>query len=91
MGFSSYQISVGEMPLYDDPILGLIGEVGEVAEHVKKDRRPGDRRKPIDLDELELELGDVLWYLTRLADSYGLDMVKIAKRNIEKLNERHKT
>ena len=83
MGFSSYQISVGEMPLYDDPILGLIGEVGEVAEHVK------NLRKPINLDEFELELGDVLWYLTRLADSYGLDMVMIAKRNIEKLNKRH--
>lgn len=91
MGFSVYQISVGEMPLYDDPILGLVGEVGEVVEHIKKDRRPEEsgKRKPINLDELELEIGDVLWYLTRLADEYGLDMVSVAKRNIEKLNKRH--
>ena len=87
--FDEYQDLVEEMPLYDDPILGLVGEVGEVVEHVKKDRREGERRKPIDEEKLTLELGDVLWYLTRTASEYGIELKDIATDNIEKLRARH--
>jgi len=87
--FDEYQDAVEAMPLYDDPVLGLIGEVGEVVEHIKKDRREGDRHRPIDIEKFELELGDVLWYLNRIAGDYGLDMAMIAAKNIDKLNKRH--
>lgn len=87
--FTSYQDAVEEMPLYDDPLLGLAGEVGEVIELIKKDRRPKERRKKIDADDLTKELGDVLWYLARVASEYDIDLQDVADRNIEKLTIRH--
>ena len=88
--FDEYQDLVEEMPLYDDTILGLIGEVGEVVEHVKKSRRTGGRAKALDIDKFKLELGDVLWYLTRTASEYNIELRDIATSNINKLRERHK-
>lgn len=90
MNLTDYQHHVSRMPLYDDPILGLIGEVGEVVEHIKKDRRVGNRHRPINIEELTSELGDVLWYLTRLACENNIDMNYVASYNLKKLNERHK-
>lgn len=90
MKFNTYQEQVVAMPLYDDPILGLMGEVGEVVEHVKKSRRPEPKTKPIKREEFISELGDVLWYLTRLAAEHGIHMDEVAEHNIEKLTKRHK-
>lgn len=84
------------MPLYDEPLLGLIGEVGEVVELIKKDRRKGvdqngmSRRKRLSQGDLASELGDVLWYLTRLANENGLVLADIAQGNLDKLEKRHK-
>lgn len=89
MNFSEYQNTIANMPLYDDIILGLVGEVGEVTEHIKKSRRPEPYAKPINLDEFIHELGDVLWYLARLAEDYGISLDEVAKKNITKLNKRH--
>lgn len=88
--FDEYQDLVEAMPLYDDPILGLVGETGEVVEHIKKSRRNGGRAKPLDLEKFKLELGDVLWYLTRLASEHGIELRSIATDNIEKLRVRHR-
>jgi len=44
---------------------------------------------PLNLTQLMLELGDVLWYLTMLADHYGWDLSDVAVANINKLRERH--
>lgn len=90
MNIKQYQDSVASMPLYDDPILGLIGEVGEVVEHIKKSRRPAPKTKPIDIHEMELEIGDVLWYLTRLCVEYDIELSEVAVKNIVKLEKRHK-
>lgn len=89
MNFNDYQNAVAKMPLYDDPILGLMGEVGEVVEHVKKSRRPAPKTKPIEPVEFSHELGDVLWYLVRLANEYNLSIEDIANQNIAKLEKRH--
>ena len=85
-----YMEEVLEMPFYDDPALGLAGEVGEVLEIIKKDRRVGPRRKEVNKDDLTKELGDVLWYLTRLAGSYDINLTDIMETNLVKLRERHK-
>jgi len=90
MNFKEYQEAVTGMPLYDDPALGLPGEVGEVLELIKKDRRPGDRRKEINKEDLTKELGDILWYLTILGNSYGIDLMDVATTNVDKLTKRHK-
>lgn len=91
MKANKYQKQVAEMPLYDDPILGLMGEVGEVVEHIKKDRRPEDsgRRKPLTREKLIDEGGDVLWYLTRLFSEHDIKLSEVMEHNIEKLTKRH--
>jgi len=66
--------------------LGVGGEAGEVMEIIKKGFRPGNS---IDVNHLEEELGDVLWYLAALADTYGLSLQDIALKNIEKLKARY--
>lgn len=64
--------------------LGLCGETGEVAEKLKKMRRDGDK----DSKEIAKELGDVLWYLTNLANYIGYDLEDIAQINKTKLTSR---
>lgn len=89
MKADDYQMAVIDMPLYDDPILGLIGEIGEVIEHVKKDRRPGERRKPLTKEKLIDESGDVLWYFTRFLSENGITLSEVMEYNIKKLEKRH--
>lgn len=66
--------------------LGLNGEAGEVAEIIKKNECHG---KPINREHLREELGDVLWYLTVLAEVNGLTLAEIAVENIHKLKARY--
>ncbi len=66
--------------------LGLCGEAGEVAEHIKKLMRHG---KALDKGAFEKELGDVLWYLTVLSSQLDIGLECIASQNIEKLTKRH--
>jgi len=65
--------------------LGLAGEVGEVTEHIKKEIR-GDG--PVDRNALLLELGDVLYYLCRVASHYGLEMDSVMDANVQKIESR---
>lgn len=65
--------------------LGVSGEAGEVTEKIKKAMREGEDEY---LDQLEDELGDVLWYIARLCDELGLNMGDVAENNIEKLLDR---
>lgn len=67
-------------------VFGLNGESGEVTELLKKYMY---HHHPLDGNDLRKELGDVLWYLTRLADEFGLDLENIAEQNIEKLKARY--
>ena len=89
MGFKKYEEFVDTMPDFDDAALGLAGEVGEVLEHVKKDRRPDGRRQPLNKEAFTAELGDVLFYLTRLAHKNGITLKEVAKYNQDKLTKRH--
>ena len=66
------------------PTLGLCGEAGEVAEKVKKQVRDNKFSR----HETAQELGDVLWYLTNLANDLGYSLAEIAYNNIDKLESR---
>lgn len=74
---------------YVYPTLGLVGEAGELAEKVKKIFRDGggvvsnERR-----DEIQKELGDVLWYLAQLATELNISLEETAWKNLEKLFSR---
>lgn len=65
--------------------LGLCGEAGEYAEKVKKGIRDGS----FDREGAILELGDVLFYLTRAAVELGVSLEEVADRNIVKLTSRN--
>lgn len=66
--------------------LGLAGESGEVCDIVKKYLGHGHT---FDKNKLISELGDVLWYVARLADSMGFLLSNVAESNIEKLRKRY--
>ena len=73
------------------PALGLAGEAGEVAEHVKKAIRDdggeiGEARRAA----LSKELGDVLWYVAQLASELELELEQIAAENLDKLLSRQR-
>ena len=79
--------NVGANPVY--PTLGLSGEVGEVADKVKKVLR--DRGGVFDdptREAIKLELGDVLWYVAQLASELGYDLEEVATANLDKLASR---
>jgi len=73
------------------PALGLAGEAGEVAEHVKKLIRDdaGELSKQRRL-ALSKELGDVLWYVAQLASELELDLDAVAQENLDKLLSRQR-
>ena len=82
------------------PVLGLVGEAGEVAEKVKKLMRDdiiapdgGETVRDVNVEqrvEIAKELGDVLWYITAVANDLGFDLDEIATMNMEKLASRQR-
>lgn len=69
--------------------LGLTEEAGEVAGKIKKMLRNDDGVvTPVFVDNVKKELGDVLWYLTKLGHHFGMSLEDIAQTNIDKLSAR---
>jgi NTP pyrophosphatase (non-canonical NTP hydrolase) len=76
-------------PAFVAKVLGLVGEAGELADKYKKLVRDKDGViLPEDRDGLAKELGDILWYLTVVADYLGLKVEDIAQGNLAKLASR---
>ena len=75
--------------------LGLAGEAGEVAEKVKKHLRGDDAHNPMEhVDiiarnkQVAMELGDVLFYLTWIANYHGYTLEQVMALNVLKLTDR---
>ncbi len=71
------------------PLIGLSGEVGEVAEKIKKVIR--DKNSDFDFNdrtEIAKELGDVMWYIANLANDLGYNLEEILYLNVEKIKSR---
>jgi len=99
MTLTDYQDAIDRFdPTPDVPLefycLGLGGETGEVLDLIKKSSRHHlwtERNgvgRPLDHDILGLELGDVLWYVARMAKKAGFTLDTIAAMNIQKLDAR---
>jgi len=68
-------------------LYGLAGETGSVHTLYKKRLRDGDQFTGF-RDKVKEELGDILWYLTAIANLEGLSLQDIAVQNIEKTTSR---
>lgn len=71
------------------PILGLLGEAGELANKVKKVHRDnsgilGDDARVV----IAEELADCLWYAAEICTQLGYDLDDICVMNLEKLASR---
>lgn len=95
MGFDEYQVEAMKNKVYGYgdkiiyPALGLGNEAGEVQGKIKKVLRDNggsftDEHKAKIADEL----GDVLWYLSAVADDLGYTLDTIAQNNLTKLISR---
>lgn len=69
-------------------IHGLTGEAGEESNYFKKILRKGDPLTYEHSAKLIDELGDVLWYATRIADALGYDLEEVVQLNVDKLSKR---
>lgn len=97
VNFNDYQVSALDTALYKKGdamaylALGLCGESGEVAEKLKKLIRDNNfifENK--DIQAIVDELGDVLWYISCMANELGISLGYVATRNLEKLQRRKK-
>lgn len=71
------------------PVLGLVGEAGEIANKLKKVARDNEGRWEPDLTEdYEKEVGDVLWYVAAVATGLKSSLGTIGSKNIAKLFSR---
>lgn len=86
-----YQVYANEFAIYPKEsaleylITGLCSEAGEAAGKVAKTFR-GD--KELNLDDFISELGDVLWFVSELAEHFDVSLEEVATRNINKLADR---
>lgn len=68
-------------------IMGITGEAGEVADLAKKFIF---HKKEVSVEQFKKEIGDVLWYISLLCDTLGLDLeADVMQGNIDKLSARY--
>jgi NTP pyrophosphatase (non-canonical NTP hydrolase) len=91
MDLNDYQNKAGEFQVEGTPpeerVMGLLEEAGEVAGIFKRVLR-GDYQEVEAAARLHKELGDVLWYIARVAADNNWPLEDIAKSNLDKLESR---
>lgn len=70
-------------------MVGIANEVGELLGKYKKNIR-GDKYYTGETfkEVVVSELGDVLWYFTRLCDSFDISIYEVMEKNVNKLSRR---
>lgn len=95
IALDDYQIEAQKTAIYPRETalqylsLGLASEAGEVAGKVAKYYRKDEEDFPI--EDVVLELGDVLWFVSELASLLGVSLSEVAEENLEKLQSRLST
>lgn len=67
-------------------VLGMAGEVGELAGALEKWLYYG---RALDRENVIEEMGDLLWYVAQLCNAVGVDMSAVMEANILKLRARY--
>ncbi len=70
------------------PFLGLFEDAGDVSRIYKEIICAGNEIEEGRRKELEEKLGDVLWFVTNIAEKTGLKLGEIARRNIDLTQDR---
>lgn len=94
MDIKTYQLEAIRTLNYDSStnetvcnmVMGINGEVGEVTDILKKFLFQGH---PLNIADLEEEIGDVMFYIANLCNIYNLKLENILEENIEKLLKRY--
>lgn len=86
---ASPQSIESEQTMLDAAALGLAGESGEIADHVKKILYHGHPLDDATRDKIAKEIGDILWYCAVGAKGIGVSLSVIARLNVEKLRKRY--
>ena len=76
---------------YIYPAMGMAEETGEVLSVLNKCvRNDNGIVDEEDINRITKEIGDLLWFMTTLADELGISMNDVAESNIAKLKDRMK-
>ena len=67
-------------------VTGIGGEAGEIIDCIKKHVI---YQKPLDVENVKEELGDLLFYMSNLMQSVGLSFKDVLQHNIDKLSVRY--
>ena len=78
-----------ELAMLTSAALGLSGESGEIADHVKKIVYHGHPLDDDTRDKIAKEIGDILWYCAIGSRGIGIDLGEIARMNVGKLRKRY--
>lgn len=65
---------------------GVSGEAGELLDAIKKHVI---YQKPLDVENVKEELGDLLFYMSNLMQSVGLSFEEVLQHNVDKLSVRY--
>lgn len=94
--FDEYQVKILEfmnpkvLEKHEDmllnAVLGIAGEAGEIADHIKKWMFHDQK---LDLDKLDKEVSDQLFYLALYANARDIPFSSIAQINVDKLTKRY--
>jgi len=96
MNLDYYQKRIKEFDMYPDAVkptiylLGAYGELGELTNNYKKIFRDHGSVIPNKQLDFALEMGDVIWYITRFSNHMGWTLEEIIQLNLEKLESRFK-
>lgn len=91
MEFNDYQ-ALANRTLYGNEqvltnlSLGLASETGQVVDLVKKYTFHGES---LNKEQLTKQMGDVLWYLSQVAEWADIPFDEVAQQNIAKLNQKY--
>ena len=69
--------------------LGLTGEAGEFADHVKKIFFHGKAYDDDRREAMILELGDIMWYVMQACEALEVCLEEVVYDNVDKLSERY--